>query len=172
VSNINPRQITKPNLVVVPVAADGSVCFYTTKSIDLHADVLGYFSGSSPTLITPVTPTRVLDTRDIYRADLNAGSGGQRLAAGQTLTLQLGGQRGIPAAAKALSVNITTTDALGSGFVTLYPCGDRPDIASAYFEAVNPVANGAEVTLSPSGQLCVFTSQSTNLIIDVTGWWS
>lgn len=172
VSNINPRHITKPNLIVVPVAADGSVCLYTTKSVDLHVDVLGYFSTGGSTRITPVAPTRVLDTRDVYRADLNGGTGGQRLAAGQTLTLQLGGQRGIPTAAKALSVNLTATDAVGGGFITVYPCGERPNVASAYFEAVSPVANGAEATLSSSGQLCVYASQSTNVIIDVTGWWS
>ena len=172
VSNINPRQITKPNLVIVPVAADGSVCLYTTRSVDLHVDVLGYFSSNGPTVITPVAPTRVLDTRDVYRAELNAGTGGQRMSAGSTLTLQLAGQRGIPTTAKALSVNLTATDALGGGFITVYPCGERPAIASAYFEAVDPVANGAEVKLSSSGQLCIFASQAVNVIVDVTGWWS
>lgn len=172
VSNINLRDVTKPNLVVAPLAADGSVCLSTTGAVDLIVDVLGYFSDAGSTSITPVVPTRVLDTRDVYRSELNGGTGGQRLAAGQTLTLQLGGQRGIPAAAKALSVNITATDALGGGYATAYPCGERPNVGSINFQPISPVANGAEVTLSPTGQLCLFASESVNLVVDVTGWWS
>jgi hypothetical protein len=57
-----------PNLVIAPIAADGSVRFYVNRSTDVIADVIGYFTGassasSSTALFVPFTPKRLVDTR-------------------------------------------------------------------------------------------------------------
>jgi hypothetical protein len=62
VSNLNyGRGQTIPNAVVVPIAADGTACLFTTAATHAIADVNGWFSTGSG--FSPLTPTRVLDTR-------------------------------------------------------------------------------------------------------------
>lgn len=67
--NLRPGQI-KPNLVIVPVGADGSIrLFNESGSVDLVVDVVGYLvNGAADTTaagrVVPLTsPFRVLDTR-------------------------------------------------------------------------------------------------------------
>ena len=42
----------------------------------------------------------------------------------------------------------------------------------AALAAGNAVANGAQMPLSATGQLCVYTSRNVHVIIDINGWWS
>ncbi len=162
----------KPNLVVTPLAADGTVCFFTMHDVDLVVDATGYLTAGAGSSFTATVPFRFTDTRDRTHPEVNAGFGGRTLAAGETIELLVAGQRGIAATAKAVSVNIAVTDAQAPGFVTVYPCGDRPTTANVNYEAAEPISNGAQVPLSADGRLCVFTYSPAHVIIDVNGWWS
>ena len=62
---------------------------------------------------------------------------GHRLAAGQTLVVQIAGVRGIPAAARAISANLTVVDATDRGFVTAFPCGEVPTASNVNYELVD-----------------------------------
>ena len=172
-SNLNPQVgRVRPNLVVAPLSSTGSICLYTHSAVDLVVDVLGYVSEFVPARLTASTPFRFTDTRDLYRPEVNAGQGGSRLGAGQTLVVQLAGQRGIPANAKAISANITVVDAVGSGFLTAWPCGERPTASNVNFDAGSAVANAAKLPLSATGSICIYVNTATQVIIDVNGWWS
>jgi hypothetical protein len=172
-SNLNPQVgRVRPNLVVAPLSSSGSICLFTYTEVDLVVDVLGYVSDHVPARLTASTPFRFTDTRDLYRPEVNAGKAGSRLMAGQTLVVQLAGQRGIPADAKAISANITVVDAAGSGFLTAWPCGERPTASNLNFEAGSAVANAAKLPLSSSGAICIYVNTATQVIIDVNGWWS
>ena len=53
-----------PNLVTVKVDSAGVVnLFNSAGSVDLVADVTGYYSTTAPDTYSPLDPTRVLDTR-------------------------------------------------------------------------------------------------------------
>ena len=172
-SNLNPQVgRVRPNLVIAPLSTSGSICLYTHSEVDLVVDVLGYISDNVPARLTPSTPFRFTDTRDLYRPEVNAGQAGRRLEAGQTLIVQLAGQRGIPADAKAISANITVVDAVGSGYLTAWPCGPRPTASNVNFDAGAPVANAAKLPLSANGAICVYVNTAAQVIIDVNGWWS
>lgn len=162
----------KPNLVITPLADDGTVCFYTLRDVDLVVDATGYLSTTSTSAFTATVPFRFTDTRDKYRPEVNGGTVGRSLAAGQTLELQVAGQRGIPSGVTAVSVNIAVTDATIPGFITVYPCGQRPTTANVNYEVGEPISNGAQVPLSSDGRLCVYTYSPAHVIIDVNGWWS
>ncbi|MFI8826929.1 hypothetical protein, partial [Streptomyces sp. NPDC053431] len=85
---------TIPNLVVVPVSADGKVSFYNhSGSVDLLADVSGYYvtDGSGATY-RPLGPVRVMNTMS------GLGAPKAKVGPGQTVTLQVTGTAGIPAA--------------------------------------------------------------------------
>lgn len=173
VSNLNqqPGRV-RPNLVVTPVAADGTVCLYTSSDVELVVDVTGYYSPSSTQRFVPSAPFRFVDTRDRYRAELNIGTSGARLGAGQVLTIQVAGVRGVPADAKAVSVNVTVTGAAGSGYLTAWPCGERPLASTANFTAGESVSNAAQLPLSADGRLCIFTQTAAHVVVDMNGWWA
>jgi hypothetical protein len=68
-------------------------------------------------------------------------------------------------------LNVTMIRPDGNGFVTIYPCGTRPDASS--MNAPNGggvVANEVIAKLSPTGTVCLYSSTPTNLAVDVTGY--
>jgi len=113
-----------------------------------------------------LTPCRVLDTRSP-----SGPYGGPALAAGQNRTFLLAGRCGIPASARAVSVNLTITQPTVAGFLTLYPGGTPPVVSSINYSAGRTRANNAVVGLDGSGQLairCGQASGTTHAILDVT----
>ncbi len=172
-SSLNPAvgHIT-PNLVMAQVSTKGTVCLFTNAPVDLVVDVVGYVSSATSNKFTPSTPFRFTDTRDPSRPEMSAGQNGVRLAAGQTLTIPMAGVRGIPQNARAISANITAVDGMAGGFLTAWPCGAIPTASNVNYELATPVANAAELPLSASGSICIYSSASAQVIVDVNGWWS
>ena len=172
VANVNPTiGATKQNFGIVPLDGNGSMCLYGHQAMDVKVDVLGYFMPNAPHSMIPSTPTRVADTRDQYRTEMNLGTTGSPLPAFQTSTIQLAGQRGIPANATVVSVNVAVVAPGSVGSLTMWGCGEQPAIQSVNY-AGRTVANGIQVQLSASGALCLQTTTATHLIVDVTGWWT
>ncbi len=117
-------------------------------------------------------PCRVLDTRN------PAGPlGGPALQPGATRTFDaVGSTCGVPATAKALSVNLTVTGPVGPGQLTLYP-GDEvsaPLASSINFRAGQTRANNAILLLAldSSGFKVLNGSAGTvHFILDVNGYF-
>jgi hypothetical protein len=122
--------------------------------------------------MTPTTPTRVVDTRDRSRALMNMGTAGFPLAANTTKTIQLAGDRGIPGTASVISANVAVVSPSGNGSLTIWDCGKHPPIQSLNFRQGRTVANGVQAQLSGTGTVCVRSTATTHVIIDVTGWWT
>ena len=172
VSSLNPSVWTiTPNNVVSPVAADGTVCIYTSTPVDLVVDITGSVNSSATNDFVPAAPFRLTDTRERVRVEMQGGVGGLMVAQGQTLVIQVSGTRGIATGAKGISANFTAVGASTWGFLTVWPCGDRPTTSVVNFGPLDAIANGAQVPLSATGQLCVYASNPTHVIIDVNGWW-
>ena len=173
VSNLNPQPgRVRPNLVVTPVSTNGRVCLYSLQATDLVVDATGYLSSGSSRMFTPTTPFRFVDTRDTARPEMHLGTNGSVLRAGQTLTVQIAGTRGVPSSATAVSLNLTVVGANRSGYLTAWPCGPRPATSTANYESVEAISNGAQLPLSSGGALCVFSLSDAHVVIDVNGWWS
>jgi hypothetical protein len=172
-SSLNPAagKVT-PNLVMAQLSSRGSVCFFANTDIDLVVDAVGYVSSTATNRFTPSAPFRFTDTRDNFRTEVNAGQNGMALTANQTLVVQIAGVRNVPAAARAISANLTVVDATDRGFVTAWPCGDRPTASNVNYEVAVAVANAAELPLSSAGAICIYSSGSAQVIIDINGWWS
>ena len=173
-SSVNPGiGDIRPNTATIALSASGSICLFTSSNVDILIDVFGYMVPSGTPVFTPSTPFRWIDTRSPWSTDLNFGLGGQRFSGGQTITVQIAGQRGVPANAKAVSFNLTAVDGAGdNGYVTAYPCGSPAPTSNVNFRYRQTVANGSMVALSASGQLCLYTFVSTHLLLDVNGWWT
>lgn len=117
-----------------------------------------------------LSPCRLLDTR---RA--NGPLGGPALAAGASRVFVVAGQCGIPASAKAVSVNVTVTGATGVGDLRLRAGGTSATLASTInYRAGQTRANNAVVGLGTADDIvvrCVQASGSVHLIVDVTGYF-
>lgn len=173
VANLNPTVgTTKQNFAIVPLSPSGAMCLYTLRALHLKVDVLGYFAAGGPHTMIPTTPTRVVDTRDVYRAEMNLGTRGHRLTAYTTKRLQLGGQRGIPADASVISVNVAAVTPGSSGSLTMWDCSSIPPIQSVNFRTGRTVATGVQARMSADGALCIRATADTHVVIDVTGWWT
>jgi len=91
--------------------------------------------------------------------------------AGSTTTIQVAGRGNIPADASAALVNVVAINPGAAGFFTIYPCGsDRPEASTLNFAAGQTIANGATIKLGTGGTICVYTDQTTDLLLDVTGF--
>lgn len=173
VSNLNPQPgRVRPNLVVVPVSGDGQVCLFSQSPVELVVDVTGYFSTTSTNRFTSTTPFRMVDTRDLLRNEMNRGTGGLQLGARQVIEIKIAGDRGVPVDAKAVSLNLTATNGAAPGFVTAWPCGDRPHVSTANYGIGDAVSNGAQLPLSAAGTLCIYALTPVHVVVDVNGWWS
>jgi hypothetical protein len=114
-----------------------------------------------------VTPCRVADTRDP-----SGPFGGPALAAGVERTFVLANRCGIPATAKAVSLNVTVTQPTGPGFVVLYPGGSTaPTVSAINFRTGQTRANNAVVRLGTGGTLAVQSAAPTHFILDVNGYF-
>jgi hypothetical protein len=162
------------NLVTVGVGGTGQVSLYngSRSSVDLIADVSGYYLGGTPTdpgAFTALTPTRILDTRTGLGAQAKPLHGGGKL----DLTVQ--GAGGVdPAGAAAVVMNVTATSAVSSGYLTVYPAGGvRPTASNLNFTAGRTVPNLVTVALGTSGQVTIYngSSGSVNVIADVAGYY-
>lgn len=70
----------------------------------------------------------------------------------------------------AVAVNLTTTRPRDDGFLTAHSCDEpRPQVSSHNYVRGQTVAHATVVPLGPSGEICVYASSATNLIVDLTG---
>jgi hypothetical protein len=117
-----------------------------------------------------LTPCRVLDTRNP-----TGPYGSPALLAGQSRIVVLAGRCGIPASARAVSLNLTVTAATAPGNLRLYPADQAlPSTSTLNYAAGQTRANNAIVGLSASGALAVRCSQAAgtaHAILDVSGYF-
>jgi hypothetical protein len=117
-----------------------------------------------------IAPCRVFDTRET-----SGPTGGAPLAcgAGRSFTI-VGGTCGVPANAKAVSLNLTVTGSTAQGNVRIYPSGAPIPLVSALnYVAGQSRANNAVAVLGVGGQIAVLCSPSgaTHVIMDVNGYF-
>lgn len=157
--------VTVANLVLAKVGAGGRVSLFNSAgSTNLVADVIGYFSGSGGAFV-PVSPERLIDSRD--------GTGGVagQLGPGARTSALLATGSPVPGTAAAVVVNVTSVNSSLPSFLTAWPAGlSRPNASTMNPRPGVPVPNQAYLKLG-GGTLEVFNnSGSTDVIIDVFGY--
>jgi hypothetical protein len=164
---------TVANAVIAPLSPGGEICFFSNVSTDVIADISGWFpaeSGYAPA----ASPARVLDTRAGQSPDALRDVAKQQIGGTTELRVQMTelGDVTPPLGVGAVSLNVTVTNPIGPGFVTVYPCGDRPAVSSVNFVAGQTVANAVIVPISAAGELCFFSNLGTDLIVDINGFFA
>ncbi len=162
------------NVAVAGGGADRIVAVWQSETPGQNGQILARRFVASGQDFYTLTPCRMLDTRNP-----DGPYGGPALAAGVPRTFTLAGVVcGVPATARALSLNVTVVPNTGGGFVILYP-GDMPapSTSTINFAASQVRANNAVLLLSRDGMgtLRAFAGlsggSSVHLIIDVNGYF-
>ena len=123
-------------------------------------------SGRRNSAVDPLTPCRVLDTRNA-----NGNSGGPALTGGVTrsFTIQSSGC-GVPAGAAAYSLNVTVVPHGQSGYLSVWPAGQSQPLVSTLNSIDGTVlANAAIVPAGTNGAVSFFGANTTDLVVDING---
>ena len=113
-----------------------------------------------------LTPVRLFDTR-------TAAFPSGKVGAGQTLSVQVAGQAGVPANATAVVLNVTGTQATTSGFLTIYEAGvPRPQASSLNLIAGQTAPNMVIVPIGNGGNVNFYSSGGAHVIADVSGYFT
>jgi hypothetical protein len=169
------------NQVIVPLNADGDFNVFSQSGGHLIVDLVGLMTGpsapvSTDGLFVPLSsPTRFLDTRD---AALNPLGGVQMPLPAWNLEVPVASNPAIGRQdVSALVMNLTTTEALAEGYVSLSPAGAyapadkaRPSSTMNVVRAVQTLPNHATVAVSARG-FDVFTQSGGHLLADVAGFY-
>ena len=159
-SNLNfKRGQTVSNEVMVQPGTNGMVCVYTTATTQLVVDLDATYQPTPGARFTALVPGRLADTRLTTN-----------LVAGRPVEWTVVGANGAPAGTIAMSFNVAVTNPARAGFVTVYPCGSPMPLASNLnFAAGQTISNHVTAAVGSDGKICVFSSQNTDIVIDVEG---
>lgn len=119
----------------------------------------------------PVTPARLVDTRENFDTIDGLFAGGGRRAGGSTLQVPVAGRGGVPPDARAVIVNITSVESVANGHVTAHPClPAKPNASSVNYTTGVNLGSEVIVQLDAGGDLCLYTHTATDLTLDVAGY--
>jgi glucose/arabinose dehydrogenase len=165
-ANTNGSGDIRPNLVVIPVGANGSIDLRLFRVANVVVDITGYFTGTSAPSATSgrfrsLSPYREVDTRTPF--------GFSPFGAGSVRVLN---PVSIPTGAAGISQNLTIVDNATAGFITSYPSEPRPFVSSGNTSAPDQIRGVATfVPLAADGTIRYFSLSATDLVVDVTGYF-
>jgi hypothetical protein len=164
----------KANAAIVAAGTGGgAVSVYASDTTNVLIDVNGYFAPAKVGSLTfyPLTPCRLWDTRPQY--------GGQGpLPGGMTKDFTINTSQGgcnVPATAKVYSLNVTALPNGTLSYLTVFPAnvsGTPPPVSTLNDTTGTVVANAAIVAAGVGGDVAVYPTNDTNVIIDINGYFA
>ncbi len=160
------------NAAIVVAGTNGGINLFASDATNVIIDINGYFvPAGTPNALSfyTATPCRIVDTRSP-----NGAFGSPFMGAQSTRSFTIPNSScNIPASAKAYSLNFTVVPHNTLSYLTTWPTGQTQPLVStlnAYNGGI--VANAAIVPAGTSGQISVFVTDDTELIIDVNGYFA
>ncbi|MEO7371847.1 MAG: hypothetical protein ABIZ69_13335, partial [Ilumatobacteraceae bacterium] len=153
------------NLTIARAGA-GGVCAVASAPTHVVVDLQGRIPAG--TGYTAISPVRMTDTRSPIGVSI-----ADRLPPSRITELSFPVMSGIPVVADTAVVNVTATDSLQSGYVTVYPCDEPPPFASNLNIAPGHTRPNLVITrMSGGGTICVITSAAMHVVVDLQGWFA
>ena len=164
----------KANAAVVPAGYQGAISVFASNTTDLVLDIDGYFAPPNQSTLAFYTlpPCRVADTRDPNQP---AGLGPPFMPGGQAREFPILSSPCFPAGLNpaAYSFNFTAVPRVPLGYMTVWPAGQPQPVVSTLNAPTGTVtANAALVPAGTGGDIEVFPSNDTDLVIDVNGYFA
>ena len=165
---VNVGRYNRANLAIVPIAADGSIHIRSAASAtDVVVDRVGWFASSATAdYVGLVTP--------LHKSDTRSGLGGRTgaLTNGTAVTYAGAPALGVPGSARVLFTS-TTAVPPDAGYLIEYPAGTtRPHVSTLSYSDNRLVPNAVMATLGSSGGFTFYSSGSTNLVVDLFGYFA
>ena len=162
----------------VGMSPSGQFNIYTAAATNLVVDVLGYFStqlndanGQGLLFNSLPTPVRLLDTRTGQTGCFTPGA--QMIGGTTYLQSATGVCTGIPATAKAVVGNATTINVAANGFLTFWPSNaTQPNVATSNYRSGQIFNRHFTVGLGSDGAFKRFAATTTDLIVDISGYFA
>lgn len=177
--SVNPPPFagTSPTTSYTPIGLQGNTTYYWR--VDVHrglqiasSPVWSFTTGVSASGLhfVPISPCRLVDTRE---GNLGA-FGTPALANGVPRSFVVPQHPGcnIPANAVAYSINATVVPKGYLGYLTLWATGEQQPYVSTLNSYDGRIkANAAIVNAGTGGAISAFASESTELVIDINGYF-
>jgi uncharacterized repeat protein (TIGR03803 family) len=164
----------KADAAIVPAGTSGAVSVYVTNTTNVILDINGYFAPVSGSTLAfyPLPPCRVADTR---HSTYPPGLGPPYLTGHQERNFPIlnATSCNIPANAAAYSLNFSVVPHGGLGYLTVWPTGQSQPLVSTLNDLPGTIiANAAIVPAGAGGDVSVYPSSDTDLVIDINGYFA
>jgi uncharacterized repeat protein (TIGR03803 family) len=166
----NPTATVVANAAIVPPSKDllmdiGSVSVFTYNSTDLIIDVNGYFDepGSGGSSLYPVSPCRVLDTR-------NVGNGQPFM--GEITVNVVGSACAPPSSAQGYVFNATVVPPGSMPYLTLWADGSPQPTVSTLNAYDGFITSNMAIVPTTNGSIDAWAQGLTQLILDISGYFA
>src|ERR1019366_3247329 len=176
VSTMNsPDGRIKADAAIVPAGSSGEVSVYVTNTTDVILDIDGYFAPVSPSTLAfyPITPCRVADTRE---SNFPQGLGPPQLFAAKPRDFPVLNSPCIPAGINPAAYSFNFTVVPGGhpvGYLSAWPTGQSQPVVSTLNDQTGTiVANAAIVPAGTGGDISVYSTNDTDLAIDIDGYFA
>ena len=164
------------NNVVVAIDSAGEICLRSNTGTNLIVDVIGWFDDSAPNSgLQSVSPERIVDSR------IGLGSPRRKVGPDSPLVIDVvgltashpdGSATRVPVGVSSVVINLTAVNAVGTGFLTVWPCAvDRAATSSLNYQPGTPIANGIVAAVDDNGQVCVHSMVDSDVVVDLQGWF-
>ncbi len=164
---------------------------YSSSTTHLVADVVGYYakpvalgSPSSDLVYTPITPCRIVDTRNVPSVAFTALSTRDFIGWGPSFAAQGGAANdcGLPRGVDgpnnaALALNFAIVGPAADGYITAFPANaaTMPLAATLNYYAGDVKANNTVLKLNQTGtgpHFKIYSTSASHLIADVVGYYA
>jgi hypothetical protein len=157
------------------IAASGTSggALYTATADAVHTPAVWPSGGGDPIkppayvplAYVPLAPTRLLDTRTAI-----GGHHGQ-VAARHAIDVTVTGGS-IPTDASAVVLNVTATQPLAAGYVSVYPTGaSLPTASNLNYAKGQTIANQVLAKVGSGGMVRLYTDAAAHLVVDLAGYY-
>lgn len=121
----------------------------------------------------PLYSFRLMDSRTGGTTIDGQFAGGGTLAKGITTNLTVLGRNNIPTSGvTGVALSITVTDAAAPGFLVAWPAGsDRPTASNLNFVSGVSNTNAVFAKIGSNGQVSIRSSQVSNVVVDIEGYF-
>jgi hypothetical protein len=165
----------KANAAIIPAGAGGDISVYATNTTNVIVDVNGYFAPVSGSTLAfyPLPPCRVADTR---HSSYPPGLGPPFLTGGQERAFPILNATTCnipPTGVAAYSLNFSVVPHGSLFYMTVWPTGQtRPVVSTLNDIPGQIIANAAIVVAGTTGEVSVYPTNDTDLIIDINGYFA
>ncbi len=140
----------------------------STGTYNLGVDCILGLTGEG---FVPVTPCRIADTRS--SSGFTGSFGPPSMTAGSTRNFPIPKSScGIPETAQLYSLSVTAVPPAPLGYLSIWPTGElQPLVSTLNSSDGQVVANAAIVPAGSSGDVSVYVSNTTDVVIDIDGYF-